>query len=122
MTRRLAVLVAFSLFATTAHAQSLNDLLGDLTAQMGRSNDEGQATIAALNAGDLSGACRHVAARGGYLDAASRDLEAMQSGLDASTTMSDAARADWQYHITDAKGSVAQLANANNANQSRYCA
>lgn len=120
--KRIAVLAAaFGLFATAAHAQSLNDLLTDLTAQMGHSNDEGMAVKSALDGGDLATACQHVSTRQAYLDAANTDLDTMQSTLDANTTMSDDVRADWQYHITDARGSIRQLSAANYDNSTKYC-
>ena len=121
MKHRLVALLALGLFATSAHAQGLNGLLGELTANMGRIGAEEQATKAALDSGDLSGACQHVSAWAAYADAANGNLDAMQAGLDANTDMSDAVRADWQFHINDARASVGALAESARRDLSTYC-
>ncbi len=121
MKRRLAVFAA-CLFATAAHAQSLNDILSDLTTRMSHMNDEGEAAVASLHDGDLATACAHLANRSAYAEQAGADLDTMQATLDANTVMSDAARADWQGHIIDARGSIAQIADANDSTRARYCA
>jgi hypothetical protein len=113
--------IAFAVFASQAQAQSLNDILSTLTGHMGQLNAEQKATLASIDAGDRAGACQHTSAAAAYADAALSDLDDMQATLDADTTISDAARADWQGHITDARGSVNQLSASNHSNVDRYC-
>lgn len=113
--------IAFALFAGQAQAQSLNDILSTLTGHMGQVNAEQNAIKAANDAGDRTSACQHTAAAAAYADAAIADLDNMQATLDADTTMSDAARADWQGHITDARRSVNQLSASNHSLLDRYC-
>jgi len=117
----VAAALVSTVLAGQAQAQSLNDILSTLTGHMAQVGAEQKATQAANAAGDHAGACRHIAAAAANADAASQDLNTMQATLDADTTISDAVRADWQGHITDARGSVNQLSSSNHAMFDRYC-
>lgn len=117
---QIAILMT-AVSATPAAAQSLNDILGTLTGHMRQANTELDATNAALGTRDIAGACQHLAADIAALDAANQDLDTMQATLNADTVLSDSARADWQYHINDARGSVAQLAASGRDTQAKYC-
>ena len=117
----IAAVIASVVLAGQAQAQSLNDILATLTGHMAQVGAEQKATQAANAAGDPASACRHIAAAAANADAASQDLDTMQATLDANTTMSDAVRADWQGHITDARGSVNTLSSSNHALFDRYC-
>ena len=95
--------------AGTAQAQDLHDLLVTMVDHAGRSGDEADTALSDFNLGYTADGCDHLHTSVDEAEAASSTLDAIQTGLNDDTSISDADRADWQSHIDEARGNMQTL-------------